>query len=95
MGLGPFGGIVLKWVESYLSNRKQYVYLNGTRSDLLQIKCGAPQGSILGPKFIILYINDMRNCSNVLQFILFADDTNIFYSSSQYEVLKYCHDIHQ
>ena len=81
-------GIVLKWVESYLSNRKQYVYFNGIRSDQLQIKCGVPQGSILGPQFFILYINDICNCSNILQFILFADDTNIFYSSSQYEVIS-------
>ena len=63
------------------------MYLNGTRSDLLQIKCGVPQGSILGPKFFILYINDICICPNVWQFILFADDINIFYSRSQYEVL--------
>ena len=81
-------GIVLKWVESYLANRKQYVCMNSSRSDLLQIRCGVPHGSILGPKFFILYINDICNCSNILQFILFADDTNIFYSSSQYETLS-------
>ena len=64
------------------------MYLNDTKSDLLKIACGVPQGSICGPKFFILYINDICNCSNVLQFILFADDTNIFYSSSQYEILS-------
>ena len=78
----------MTYFSLYLSNRKQYVYLNGTRSDLSHIKCGVPQGSILGPKFFILYINDICNCSNVLQFILFVDDTNIFYLSSQYEVLS-------
>ena len=67
-------GIVLKWVKSYLANRKQYVCMNSSRSDLLQIRCGVPQGSILGPKFFILYINDICNCSNILQFILFADE---------------------
>ena len=81
-------GLVLKWVESYLDSRKQYVNMNGTRSDLLQIKCGVPQGSILGPQLFILYINDICNVSKLLQFILFADDTNIFYSSSQYETLS-------
>ena len=46
--------------------------------------------SILGPKFFILYINDIDicDCSNILPFILFADDTDILYSSSQYEVLS-------
>ena len=81
-------GLALNWVESYLQNRKQYIYMNGTRSDLLQIKCGVPQGSILGPKFFILYINDICNVSKLLQFILFADDTNIFYSTSQFETLS-------
>ena len=62
--------------------------MNSSRSDLLQIKCGVPQGSIVGPKFLKLYINDICNCSNILQFTLFADDTNIFYSSSQYEAFS-------
>ena len=39
------------------------------------------QGSILGPLLFILYVNDICNCSNLFKFILFADDTNIFYSS--------------
>ena len=42
--------------------------------------CGVPQGSILGPKLFILYINDICNASTSLKFILFADDTNVFYS---------------
>jgi hypothetical protein len=44
------------------------------------IKSGVPQGSILGP-ILFLYINDIENCSKSVSFILFADDTNIFYSN--------------
>ena len=51
-------------------------------SDVTQISCGVPQGSVLGPKLFILYINDICNVSKLLKFILFADDTNILYSDS-------------
>ena len=72
-------GSALSWFESYLDNRKQYVYVNGETSDLKIISCGVPQGSVLGPLLFLLYINDLPNISNVLDFYLFADDTNIYY----------------
>ena len=73
-------GNALKWLNSYLANRKQFVQINDTSSCLLDIICGVPQGSILGPKLFILYMNDICNVSNILRFILFADDTNAFKS---------------
>ena len=64
----------------FVSNRKQYVNVNPNRSDLQNIICAVPQGSILGPLLFIVYTNDITNTSDVLDFILFADDTTILYS---------------
>ena len=77
-----FRGIVLDWFRDYLSNRTQYVSYNDNKSDLKTILCGVPQGSILGSLLFILYINDFTNTSTLLDFVLFADDTTILYSSS-------------
>ena len=73
-------GTAYNWIESYLSSRFQYCCYNSVSSAKLPISCGVPQGSILGPLLFILYINDMANVSTLLKFIIFADDTNIFYS---------------
>ena len=60
--------------------RKQFVQYNGYNSSSLDITCGVPQGSILGPLLFLVYIKDPCNVSKVLELMLFADDTNIFYS---------------
>ena len=71
-----------------LSNRKQYVSINGESSESLGINCGVPQGSVLGPLLFLLYINDLPNISKVLNFYLFADDTNIYYESRSLQELE-------
>ena len=84
-------GITNNWLRSYLNNRTQYVALENVSSSLLTVLCGVPQGSVLGPLLFILYINDICNVSKLLKTILFADDTNLFRSSS--DLQKLCHDV--
>ena len=74
-------GTALAWFSSYLCNRSQYVSVNGHNSNCLNITCGVPQGSVLGPLLFLMYINDLPNSSTKLTFYLFADDTNIYYES--------------
>ena len=71
-------GIPLALLSSYLDNRQQYIMVNGHVSSNNTVVCGVPQGSVLGPLFFLLYINDLFLSLNYLSFIVFADDTNIF-----------------
>ena len=75
-------GIPHKLMESYLTNRFQYVQIGNSKSTLLPINCGVPQGSVLGPLLFILYINDLANCCILVKIRIFADDTAIYLERS-------------
>ena len=71
---------ILLLLKNYLSGRLQKTICNRTVSNTQRITCGVPQGSILGPLFFILYINDIQEMLEVDTFQLYADDTIIYCS---------------
>jgi len=71
------GGEVLKWIENWLSGRKQRVVLGGQMSKWCDILSGVPQGSVLGPLLFVVYINDIDDSVNS-KILKFADDTKIY-----------------
>ena len=70
----------LRWCENYLLDRTQKSLVNGVLSSSRKITCGVPQGSVLGPLFFILYVNDLQHAVMDSQIQLYADDTVIFTS---------------
>ena len=68
-------GTIFKWIKSYLRHRNQCTYANGITSSTLKLTCGVPQGSILGPLFFIIYVNDIKTSLNFCNHLLYADDT--------------------
>ena len=70
-------GSVHAWINSFLSQRKQRVVVNGAYSQWNDVTSGIPQGSVLGPTLFIIYINDLPETVESMVHI-FADDTNIY-----------------
>ena len=72
-------GVIQRWFESYLTNRKQYVSIKNSKSSMSNITLGVPQGSVLSPVLFLLYINDMFRSWNQMRFVHFADDTTVLH----------------
>ena len=73
---------------SFFANRKQYVFLNHTQCNYRYIKCGVPQGSVLGPLLFTIYINDISSSTNSAP-RLYADDTCLILQDDSISNLKY------
>ena len=78
-------GSLLTWIKNYLTNRVQRTICNGKLSGLNDIICGVPQGSILGPLFFLVYVNDLKNVLRNNNYQLYADDTVIYCSSTSFD----------
>ena len=73
-------GTALAWFQSYLSDRSQFVSIDGKRSSRRGLSCGVPQGSILGPLLYLFYTSPLGDIcrKHGLSFQLYADDTQIY-----------------
>ena len=80
-------GTPLKLLKSYLSDRSHSTKINDVLSSPKIINIGLPQGSNLSPLLFILYINDLCNISDNFEKILFADDTTLIFSDTNYTSL--------
>ena len=80
-------GQVYNWFKDYFTGRKQFVQLGNIKSNVQNITCGVPQGSLIGPLMFLIYVNDMENAIKYGDIKMFADDTNIFYSGKDYNVI--------
>ena len=77
----------LKWFHSYLTNRKQFIKYRDQNTNLEVLRHGVPQGSILGPLLFLTFVNNLKNSIKLLNPIMFAYDTNLFYTNKNVKVL--------
>lgn len=71
-------GPLLSWISNYLTNQKQRVLINSTASQLGTLSAGVPQGTVLGPLFFLIHVNNITE--NILSLTrLFADDSSLFF----------------
>ena len=78
---------LIGWIQSFLTDREQVVVVNGVHSNSAKVLSGVPQGSVLGPLFFLLYINDLEEVVKASRVSFFADDTRV---SKQISCLEDC-----
>ena len=86
--LSGINGNTLRLVSDYLKNRFQKTICNGKMSILNKVTCGIPQGSILGPLFFLIYINDLQGILGDDAYHLYVDDTVIYCSDKSIEIAE-------
>ena len=78
-------GPILKWIKAFLADRTQFVKINNSSSDNLNVTSGVPQGSVLGPALFIYFINDLPAVVQNSKVKVFADDTKVYNSANSQE----------
>ena len=71
-------GPLFSWLTDYLSDRTQFSVVNGQHSNVVNVRCGIPQGSILGPTLFVLYTNDLPSSVSSGSVFMYADDTTVY-----------------
>ena len=78
----------LDLIKNYLKNRKQCTIANNIKSNDISLSCGVPQGSILGPLFFLLYINDCIKPDDSHKTMLYADDSVLYVSGNDFPIVE-------
>ena len=86
--MNQYGIQGLDWFKSYLTNRTQWCSVNSCLSDFTTLRCGVPQGTILGPLLFLIYINDLLNCLSFRVPRMYAGDTHITYAGSDLHLIQ-------
>ena len=71
-------GPLFSWRTDYLSDRTQFSVVNGQHSNVANVRCGIPQGSVLGPTLFVLYTNDLPSSVSSASVYMYADDTTVY-----------------
>ncbi len=87
LSLYGFSINAINLIKNYFSERKQKVKIDGIFSQLCDNLLGVPQGSILGPLFFLIFINDLPYYLKSFLSFLFADDTSLFLSDNDLDQL--------
>ena len=89
------GAVAMSWFKSYLKNRRQYVNINETKSEILYQRHGVPQGSILGPLIFSIFMNDVPLILKYSKIDLYADDSSLYFSGLSIDIIerKLSHDL--
>ena len=74
-------------------DRKPYVVYNNCISNLVDVTTGVPQGSLLGPLIFTIFINDLKHVTGKLKFIMYADDTTIYFNIEDFDPVTWERDI--